>query len=264
MPSVFRKSKKGHPEDQVPAQLGLIPEDDIVHDRRPYASKLLRLSLENRVSTPAGVFSHVLSRDVGSAVVGEDVPVPSGVGCVEDDMDGSDDDIAEELAREARAVKKQKQWRKWSEDVIPALLQPYMTLLRETEGLRDINSKQQVDGCVGCSDGRLLNVTCVYFESRLIFTFVFTFFFFHLLILCLELEKITLCTCKEPALQLLQHGFFPCAPQLPSLAVDLGVLDFAGDLFINAAPNTTAWCETLEGFLSARCFKLSTRVCILL
>jgi len=44
--------------------------------------------------------------------------------------------------------------------------------------------------------------------------------------------------------------------------VDLGVLDFARDLFINAAPNTTAWCETLEGFLSARRFKLSTRVCI--
>ena len=64
MPSVFRKSKKGHPEDQVPAQLGLIPEDDIVHDRCPYASKLLCLSLENRVSTPAGVFSHVLSRDL--------------------------------------------------------------------------------------------------------------------------------------------------------------------------------------------------------
>ena len=50
-----------------------------------------------------------------------------------------------------------------------------MTLLHETEGLRDINSKWQVDECVGCSDGWLLNVTCVYFESRLIFTCIFTF-----------------------------------------------------------------------------------------
>ncbi|KIM39165.1 hypothetical protein M413DRAFT_75239, partial [Hebeloma cylindrosporum] len=157
---------------------------------------------------------------------------------VEYDTDGPDDDVVEELAREVRAVKKQKQWRKWSEDVIPALLQPYMTLLRETEGLRNINSKRQADGCDGCSEGRLLNVTCVYFDN---------------------LEKMTLCTCNEPALQLLQKGFFPCAPQLPTLAVDLGVLDFARDLFINAAPNTTAWCETLEGFLSARSFKLSTR-----
>jgi len=173
MPSVFRKSKKGHPEDQVPAQLGLIPVDDVLPDRRPYASKMLRLSLEGRVSTPVGVFSQVLSRNVGSAAVGEDVPIPDGM---EDDVGGSDDDTADELAREVRAVKRQKQWRKWSEDVIPALLQPYMTLLRETEGLRDINSKRQVNACVGCSEGRLLNVTCVYFESRLIFTCVFTSF----------------------------------------------------------------------------------------
>lgn len=75
-----------------------------------------------------------------------------------------------------------------------------------------------------------------------------------------ELEKITLCTCKEPALQLLQCGFFPCAPQQPLLTVDLDVLDFARDLCINATPNMTAWCETLEGFLSARQFKLSTWV----
>ncbi|KDR70621.1 hypothetical protein GALMADRAFT_43068, partial [Galerina marginata CBS 339.88] len=37
------------------------------------------------------------------------------------------------------------------------------------------------------------------------------------------------------------------------------VLDFARELFVNAAPNTTAWCETLEGFLSARNFKLQTQ-----
>lgn len=75
-----------------------------------------------------------------------------------------------------------------------------------------------------------------------------------------EIEKLVLCTCTEPALQLLSRGFFPCAPSEPTLAVDLNVLDFARELFVNAAPNTTAWCETLEGFLSARKFKLTTRV----
>lgn len=87
-------------------------------------------------------------------------------------------------------------------------------------------------------------------------------FYFYLLIIIVELEKITFCTCTELALQLLQHGFFSCAPQEPFLAVDLSVLDFACDLFINAAPNTTAWCETLDGFLTARHFKLTTHVCI--
>lgn len=66
--------------------------------------------------------------------------------------------------------------------------------------------------------------------------------------------------CTEPSLQLLERGLFPCAPSQPTLAVDLNVLDFARELFVNAAPNTTAWCETLEGFLSSRNFKLKTRV----
>jgi len=81
-----------------------------------------------------------------------------------------------------------------------------------------------------------------------------------ILILPKELEQISLCTCTEPALQLLSIGLFPCAPSLPSLAVDLQMLDFARELFVNAAPNLAAWCETLEGFLSARQFKLTTRV----
>ena len=64
----------------------------------------------------------------------------------------------------------------------------------------------------------------------------------------------------SPALQLLQRGLFPCAPLLPSLAVDLNMLEFVNELFVNAAPNTTAWCETLESFLGSRRYKLSTQV----
>lgn len=79
----------------------------------------------------------------------------------------------------------------------------------------------------------------------------------------IEIEKHTLCTCSSIVLQLLQQGFFPCAPNEPTLAVDLAVLDFAQELFVNTAPNTTAWCETLESFLSARGFKLITRVSLL-
>ena len=79
----------------------------------------------------------------------------------------------------------------------------------------------------------------------------------------IEIENVRVCTCSEVALQLLEKGLFPCAPSLPSLAVDLEMLDFVRELFVNAAPNTTAWCETLEGFLSARKFKLATRVSLL-
>lgn len=77
-----------------------------------------------------------------------------------------------------------------------------------------------------------------------------------------EIETMILCTCTEPALQLLSSGLFPCAPSLPTLAVDLQMLDFVRELFVNTAPNLTAWCDTLEGFLDSRKFKLTTRVCL--
>lgn len=262
MPSVFRRSNKVNPQVDGPAPFDLIPVDDLVPLRRPYGSRNLRLSFEGRVSTPIGMFSQVLPEGVGVDIRRDDLsssPIALDAGEDVGDVGDDSDDAVEVKAREARALKRQRQWRKWSEDIIPALLQPYMALLRETDGLRDINSKREVNGCVGCSDGRLLNVTCVYFESMDIVWFIQICFW---LITFVGLEKVTLCTCTEPALQLLQCGFFPCAPQEPSLAVDLGVLEFAQDLFINAAPNTTAWCETLEGFLSARRFKLTTRVCI--
>ncbi|KAG6823688.1 hypothetical protein H0H92_009348, partial [Tricholoma furcatifolium] len=58
--------------------------------------------------------------------------------------------------------------------------------------------------------------------------------------------------------QLLQRGAFACAPVKPSLAVDLKFLEFASELFVNVAPNTTAWCTTIESFLSKRGYKLAT------
>jgi hypothetical protein len=170
MPSVFRRSSKIQSQAPAPAQSGLIPVEDLIPSRRPYASKNLRLSFEGRVSTAGGLFSQVLpeegyiaSRDHDISPL-TDVVGADGVADEEGDLDRSTAD--DDKAREARALKRQRQWRKWSEDVIPGLLQPYMSLLRETEGLRDINTKRQVDGCAGCSRGRLLEVTCVYFESK--------------------------------------------------------------------------------------------------
>lgn len=168
MPSVFRRSKKVNPEVLAPVHSGLIPEEEIVLLRRPYGSKNLRLSFEGRVSTPVGLFSQVLPTAEGGHMLPPPAVVESqGVGNEMDALDSGN--AADVLAGEKRAAKRQRQWRKWSEDIIPALLQPYMALLSETKGLRYINSKRQGDSCDGCSGGRLLDVTCVYFESMLFF-----------------------------------------------------------------------------------------------
>jgi hypothetical protein len=170
MPSVFRRSNKTNSEDQTAAQFGLVPEDDIISARRPHGSRNLRLSFEGRVSTPVGLFSQILPEHEPTTAEGQDLLLSAtvlGGGGAVDEMEVVEETPVNLLARAERAVKRQRQWRKWSEDVIPALLQPYMALLRETEGLRDINSKREANSCTGCSAGRLLDVTCVYFESKL-------------------------------------------------------------------------------------------------
>lgn len=62
--------------------------------------------------------------------------------------------------------KKKRQWRKWSETVIPAMLKPYLSLLRETDSFQSLDNIRNRQVCTGCSEGRLLQVSCVYFNSE--------------------------------------------------------------------------------------------------
>ena len=73
--------------------------------------------------------------------------------------------------------------------------------------------------------------------------------------------EIMVCDCKPAALQVLRKGLFPCAPERPSLAVDLTLLEFVRGLFTRTSPNITAWCNTLEASLGGRFYKLDTKVC---
>ncbi|KAJ7107142.1 hypothetical protein C8R44DRAFT_834299 [Mycena epipterygia] len=75
----------------------------------------------------------------------------------------------------------------------------------------------------------------------------------------IEHIQIRVCSCCSAPNQLLKAGLFACSPQHPSLAVDVEVLEFARRLFVNMPPNNTAWCNTLETFLSSRGYKLKTR-----
>lgn len=72
--------------------------------------------------------------------------------------------------------------------------------------------------------------------------------------------EIRVCRCQPAAVQLLRRGLFPCAPRVPSLAVDIRMLEFVNTLFTRMAPNSTAWCDALESFLDGRGYKLDTRV----
>jgi len=160
-------------------QSRLIPVDQLPKRRRAYGSKGAAYDTRGRVVTPAGVFSHVIDVDETSGSVGHQTLLEEG-----DSIEGvemgevavtyveamSEPEISHPVletdANLKRTSKKQRQWRKWSEDIIPALLKPYMSLMQETESLRNIGLVRGRKGCSECMDGRLLDVSCIYFNSE--------------------------------------------------------------------------------------------------
>src|SRR5438876_4551063 len=78
----------------------------------------------------------------------------------------------------------------------------------------------------------------------------------------IELISIHICVCAPAALQLLTRGLFPCAPMVPSLAVDIAMLRFARELFVRLLPNTTSFSKAMESFLASQGYELKTKVCI--
>ncbi|KII96215.1 hypothetical protein PLICRDRAFT_63777, partial [Plicaturopsis crispa FD-325 SS-3] len=89
----------------------------------------------------------------------------------------------------------------WTADIIPALVDPHLRLLRVTASLRTVPPMGKARcTCDGLVRTRTLAVMCVGFE---------------------DVKKITIvvCPCMPAAVQLVERGLFPCAPHAPSLAV---------------------------------------------
>ncbi|KAH7905168.1 hypothetical protein BJ138DRAFT_1118720 [Hygrophoropsis aurantiaca] len=148
-------------------------------------------------------------------------------------------------ARLNAAQKRANQARKWTEDVIPSLISPYLSYLHQSASLRHpadpSGSNLEPNVCSNWCQPRNLAVTCVMFDR-------------------LEIITRMTCPCSTTPMQLLARGLFPCAPIAPTLAVDLRVLNFVKLLFVRTSPNMTAWCDILETFLSNLGHKLTTKV----
>ncbi|KAG6809607.1 hypothetical protein H0H92_015567, partial [Tricholoma furcatifolium] len=134
--------------------------------------------------------------------------------------------------------KRDSQWKRWQLDVLPKLIAPYMQYMHDSNSLRDSIPKPNVS--CSCGHGCSIQVILVDFDS---------------------FEKINIVVCHcSPAHgaphQLLEAGYFACAPLLPSLAVSLKVLEFVSELFLHMAPNNTAWCKATECFLDKMGYKL--------
>ncbi|KIJ60414.1 hypothetical protein HYDPIDRAFT_76343, partial [Hydnomerulius pinastri MD-312] len=126
--------------------------------------------------------------------------------------------------------KKQNQARRWSQDIIPALIRPYLAYLKDTQCLRvpsDIHAENShLPSCAGFCTQCTLTITCILFDY----------------------VSIQSCGCCPTSVTLLTCGLFACLPVAPSVAVDLRVLELVKKLFVRMTPNTTTWCEALECF----------------
>jgi hypothetical protein len=72
----------------------------------------------------------------------------------------------EDTQNEGQRRKRETQWRKWINEVIPSMLAPHLRLLRESASLRSI-SRSGSDNCTcGHVGSRHLQVVCVHFESK--------------------------------------------------------------------------------------------------
>ncbi|KAG1723252.1 uncharacterized protein EDB91DRAFT_1008581, partial [Suillus paluster] len=141
--------------------------------------------------------------------------------------------------------KKRRQWWRWSEEVIPSLISPYLGYIRQSASLQSIPDLGCSTGgdshCSGLCCPRSLAVTCVLFD-------------------CVFFVNISCCECSLAPLQLVTRGLIVCAPIAPSLAVDIHVLELVKKhLFVRMTPNSTAWCEVLEFFLNERGYNLNTK-----
>ncbi|KAG6823501.1 hypothetical protein H0H92_010012, partial [Tricholoma furcatifolium] len=135
--------------------------------------------------------------------------------------------------------KRDTQWKRWQEEVVPQLVPSYMEYMSRSKSLRNNPPPNHLQ--CDCHSRRTIEVILIEFDS---------------------LDRITLnvCSCapsQSAPQQLLLRGFFPCAPLFPSLAVGLKVLDFVSELFVNIPPNNTAWCKAHERFLDRLGYKLT-------
>ncbi|KAG6807595.1 hypothetical protein H0H92_006971 [Tricholoma furcatifolium] len=135
--------------------------------------------------------------------------------------------------------KRETQWKRWQNEIIPQLVAPYMEYMSRTMSLRNSLPTKHIP--CDCPTRRTIEKPR---DAP-----------------GLEKIKLDICVCassQSAPQQLLLQGYFPCAPLFPSLAVSLKVLDFVSELFLNIPPNNTAWCKAHERFLDRLGFKLTT------
>jgi hypothetical protein len=79
-----------------------------------------------------------------------------------------------ELLKQRRRRQKERQWAKWTNDVIPSLIIPHLQLLNDSESFRNLHqvrTRVATSPSCSCIKRRRLKVVCVYFECQSLWLF---------------------------------------------------------------------------------------------
>lgn len=166
---------------------------------------------------------------------------------------------------ERHRKRRNRQFERWTNDIIPNLVLPYLELRHRTqngqyEPPKDVFAALQSRPCT-CQEAP---VTVVVLAARWDRNYALVSIWLILISHCItgfENLPISFCQCKPASLILITLGLFPCAPLRPTMAFDVNLLELVTINSSYIAPNLTGWALTLEWFWRDRGFVLGPRVC---
>jgi hypothetical protein len=171
-PRTRRRQKP--PPDALPAFTGLVNVGDVPQHRQPYGTGGVVVHPEPLVFGPGGPYV----QPAPPRRIHSPRPFPEEGNTFFDNAwvtPGPNPGPNPGTSSHANFRKKERQWAKWREKVIPSLVQPYLRLLRETDSLRNMAGSSPPPACMcGGEDARSLEVARVSFQSTLSSSFLAT------------------------------------------------------------------------------------------
>lgn len=148
-----RKPAKSLPPT-LTENVNLFPVNTAPKPRKSHKAANLPSAALGNLYTPAGHFVQPFDPEVSSASKNTDPFEPLAT-TLTFENDGETVQMS---------GKKQKQFQRWENEVLPSLMEPYVKLLHEMDSLRNMAQVRSRRQCTGCGSGRLLNVACIFFE----------------------------------------------------------------------------------------------------
>jgi hypothetical protein len=180
-PRILKRNKKSSPskpantseQDRAISSSNLVNVDSLPVVRRPYDTQDLDIQPERLLYGPGGPFtqpfdpSNPRSSTLRAHGMLSDTENPGLVNTINIANIAAITDVSG-LNRLRSQRRKVDSYRKWTDEIIPSLVVPYLSLLKHTASLKlppNVTLLAEVQPCDYDHPRRQINVTCVYLDS---------------------------------------------------------------------------------------------------